>query len=66
MKDGFFAANSLYLPITTTANQEDYTLYVLAIIMESKITPSYGQNSSRNVPVGISSLAQTIENMASK
>ncbi len=48
-------------PPSTTANQEDYILHVLAISVDGKMHT----DSSSNVPAGISSMAQTIENMAS-
>jgi hypothetical protein len=63
-KNGFFEANSVYPP-STTANQEDYILHVLAISVDGKTHTVLWTDSSSNVPAGISSMAQTIENMAS-
>jgi hypothetical protein len=63
-KNGFFEANSVYPP-STIANQEDYILQVLAISMDDKMHTVLWTDSSSNVPSGISSMAQTIENMAS-
>jgi hypothetical protein len=63
-RNGFFEANSVYPP-STTANQKDYLLHVLAISVDSKMHTVLWTDSSSNVPAGISSMAQTIENMAS-
>jgi hypothetical protein len=63
-KNGFFEVNSVYPP-STTANQEDYILHVLAISVGGKMHMVLWTDSSSNVPSGISSMAQTIENMAS-
>jgi hypothetical protein len=63
-KNGFFEANSVYSP-STTANQEDYILHVLAILVDGKMHTVLWTDSSSNVPSGISSIAETIENMAS-
>src|ERR687893_16385 len=63
-KNGFFEANSVYPP-STTANQEDYILHVLAISVDGKTHTVLWTDSSSNVPAGISSIAQRIENMAS-
>jgi hypothetical protein len=63
-KNGFFGANSVYPP-STIANQEDYILHVLAISVDGKMHTVLWTDSSSNVPAGISSMAQTIENMAS-
>src|SRR5215212_8860501 len=63
-KNGFFEANSVYSP-STTANQEDYILHVLAILVDGKMHTVLWTNSSSKVPAGISSIAETIENMAS-
>jgi hypothetical protein len=63
-KNGFFEANSVYPP-NTTANQADYILHVLAISVDGKTHTVLWTDSSSNVPAGISSIAQTIENMAS-
>jgi hypothetical protein len=63
-KNGFFEANSVYPP-STTANQEDYILHVLAVSVDGKVHTVLWTDSSNNVPAGISSVAQTIENMAS-
>jgi hypothetical protein len=62
-KNGFFEANSVYPP--STANQENYILHVLAISVNGKTHTVLWTDSSSNVPGGISSIAQTIENMAS-
>ena len=62
-KNGFFEANSVYPP--NTANQEDYILHVLAISVNGKTHTVLWTDSSSNVPAGISSIAQRIENMAS-
>ena|SRR5918996_4096291 len=64
-KNGFFEANSVYPPNTNTANQEDYILHVLAISVNGKTHTVLWTDSSSNVPAGISSIAQRIENMAS-
>lgn len=64
-KNGFFEANGVYPP-STTANQEDYILHVLAISVDGKTHTVLWTDSSSNVPAGISTMAQTIENMASK
>jgi hypothetical protein len=63
-KNGFFEANSMYPP-STTASQEDYILHVLAISVDGKTHTVLWTDSSNNVPAGISSIAQTIEIMAS-
>jgi hypothetical protein len=63
-KNGFFEANSMYPP-NTTVSQEDYILHVLAISVDDRIHTVLWIDSSGNVPAGISSLSQTIENMAS-
>jgi hypothetical protein len=63
-KNGFFEANSMYPP-STAANQGDYILHVLAISVDGRIHTVLWTDSSSNVPAGISSIAQTIENMAS-
>jgi hypothetical protein len=63
-KNGFFEANSVYPP-STTVNQEDYILHVLAISLDGKTHTVLWTESSSNVPIGISSMARTIENMAS-
>jgi hypothetical protein len=63
-KNGFFGANSVYPP-NTTANQEDYILHVLAISVDDRMHTVLWTVSSGNVPAGIFSMAQTIENMAS-
>ncbi|HKG89310.1 MAG TPA: hypothetical protein VKA95_13375 [Nitrososphaeraceae archaeon] len=62
-RNGFFEANSVYPPITT-ANQKDYLLHVLAVSVNGKMHTVLWTDSSNNVPAGISSVAQTIENMA--
>jgi hypothetical protein len=63
-RNGFFEANSVYPP-STTANQKDYLLHVLAISVDGKMHTVLWTDSSSNVPSGISSTAQMIENMAS-
>src|SRR5215203_2007645 len=63
-KNGFFEANGVYPP-SSTANQEDYILHVLSISMDDRMHTVLWADSSGNVPAGISSIAQTIENMAS-
>jgi hypothetical protein len=63
-KNGFFEANSVYPP-STTANQEDHILRVLSISVDGKTHTVLWTDSSSNVPAGISSMAQTIENIAS-
>src|ERR687891_813361 len=63
-KNGFFEANSMYPP-NTTASPEDYILHVLAISVDGKVHTVLWTDSSSNVPAGISSIAQTIEIMAS-
>jgi hypothetical protein len=63
-RNGFFEANSVYPP-NTTANQKDYILNVLAISVDGKMHTVLWTDSPSNVPAGISSMAQTIENMAS-
>jgi hypothetical protein len=52
-------------PPSTNANQKDYLLHVLAISANGKMHTVLWTDSSSNVPAGISSLAQTIENTAS-
>jgi hypothetical protein len=64
IKNGFFEANSVYPP-STNANQKDYLLHVLAISANGKMHTVLWTDSSSNVPTGISSIAQTIENLAS-
>ena len=64
IKNGFFEANSVYPP-STNANQKDYLLHVLAISANGKMHTVLWTDSSSNVPAGISSMAQTIENLAS-
>ena len=62
-RNGFFEANSMYPPIAA-ASQEDYILHVLAISADDKMHTVLWTDSSSNVPAGISSMAKTIENMA--
>src|SRR5918996_1622084 len=62
-KNGLFEANSVYPP--STANQEDYILHVLAISVNGKTHTVLWTDSSSNVPAGISSITQRMENMAS-
>ena len=50
-------------PPSTAANQGDYILHVLAISVDGRIHTVLWTDSSSNVPAGISSIAQTIENM---
>lgn len=64
-KNGFFQANGVYPP-STTANQQDYTLHVLSIVMDGKTYTVLWTDASSDVPVGLSSTAQAIKNMASK
>jgi hypothetical protein len=52
-------------PPSTTASQEDYILHVLAISVDGKMHTVLWTDSSGNVPSGISSIAQAIQNMAS-
>jgi hypothetical protein len=63
-RNGFFETNSVYPP-STNANQKDYLLHVLAISANGKMHTVLWTDSSSNVPTGISSIAQTIENLAS-
>ena len=49
-KNEFFEANSVYPP-STTANQEDYILHVLAISVDGKTHTVLWTDSSSNVPV---------------
>jgi hypothetical protein len=63
-RNGFFEANSVYPP-STAADQKDYILHVLAISLDGTMHTVLWTDSSSNVPAGISSMAQTIENMAS-
>jgi hypothetical protein len=62
-RNGFFEANSVYPPSTTT--NQDYILHVLAISVDDRMHTVLWTDSSSNVPAGITSMAQTIENMAS-
>jgi hypothetical protein len=62
-RNGFFETNNVYHP-STTANQKDYLLHVLAISVDVKMHTVLWTDSSSNVPAEISSLAQTIESMA--
>jgi hypothetical protein len=59
-----FEANNVYPP-SIAANQKDYLLHVLAISVDGKMHTVLWTDSPSNVPAGISSMAQTIENMAS-
>jgi hypothetical protein len=61
-RNGFFETNSVYPP-STTANQKGYILHVLAISVDGKMHTVLWTDSSSNVPAGISSMAQSIENM---
>ncbi len=61
-RNGFFETNSVYPP-STTANQKGYILHVLAISADGKMHTVLWTDSSSNVPAGISSMAQSIENM---
>jgi hypothetical protein len=61
-RNGFFEANGVYPP-STTANQKGYILHVLAISVDGKMHTVLWTDSSSNVPAGISSMAQSIENM---
>lgn len=63
-RNKFFEANSVYPP-STNAIQQDYILHVLAIIMNGKMHTVLWTDVSSNVPAGVSSVAQTIEDMAS-
>ena len=63
-RNGFFETNSVYAP-STNANQKDYLLHVLAISANGKMHTVLWTDSSSNVPTGIPSIAQTIENLAS-
>ena len=64
-KSGFFQANSVYPP-STTANQQDYTLHILSVVMDGKTYTVLWTDTSSDVPVGLTSVAQAIENLASK
>jgi hypothetical protein len=58
---GFFQANSLYPPST-----QNYTLHILGIVMDGETHTVLWTDTSTDVPVGLTSVAQAIENMASE
>jgi hypothetical protein len=63
-KNGFFQANSIYPPDTTDA--QDYTLHILNVKMDNRLHTVLWADTSSNVPAGLLSIVQVIENMASK
>lgn len=58
---GFFEANSVYPPST-----QDYTLHILGIVMDGKMHTVLWTDTSTDVLVGLTSVAQAIENIASE
>jgi hypothetical protein len=63
-KNGFFQANSIYPPDTTDA--QDYTLHILNVKMDNRSHTVLWADTSSNVPGGLISIVQAIENIASK
>ena len=63
-KNGFFQANSIYPPNTTDA--QDYTLHILNVKMDNRLHTVLWADTSSNVPGGLISIVQAIENIASK
>jgi hypothetical protein len=63
-KNGFFQANSIYPPDTTDA--QDYTLHILNVRMDNRLHTVLWADTSSNVPSGLLSIVQAIENRASK
>jgi hypothetical protein len=61
-KNGFFAASSIYPPRTT--GTQDYTLYILSITMNNRLHTVLWADTSSNVPNGLLSIVQAIENMS--
>jgi hypothetical protein len=58
---GFFQANSIYPPST-----QNYTLHILGVVMDGETHTVLWTDTSTDVPVGLTSVAQAIENMASE
>ncbi|HEX2068284.1 MAG TPA: hypothetical protein VHF08_06245 [Nitrososphaeraceae archaeon] len=63
-KNGFFQANSIYPPNTTDA--QDYTLHILNVRMDNRLHTVLWADTSSNVPSGLLSIVQAIENISSK
>ena len=63
-KNGFFQANSIYPP--NTADAQDYTLHILNIKMDNRLHTVLWADTSSSVPAGLLSIAEVIENIASK
>jgi hypothetical protein len=60
----FFQANNFYPP--NMSGPQNYTLYILSIIMDNKSRTVLWSDTSSNVPAGMSRIAQTMEEIASK
>ncbi|HYZ95804.1 MAG TPA: hypothetical protein VE524_04250 [Nitrososphaeraceae archaeon] len=63
-KNGFFQASSIYPPNTTDA--QDYILNILNVRMDNRMHTVLWADTSSNVPGGLISIVQAIENIASK
>ena len=61
-KSGFFAVSSVYPP--GTSGTQDYTLYTLSITMNDRLHTVLWADTSSNVPDGLLSIVQAIENMS--
>jgi hypothetical protein len=60
----FFQANNVYPP--NASGPQDYTLHILSITMDNKSRTVLWSDTSSNVPAGMSRIAQTMEEIASK
>jgi hypothetical protein len=60
----FFQAKNVYPP--AASGPQDYTLNILSITMDNVSRTVLWSDTSTNVPVGISRIAQTLEEIASK
>jgi hypothetical protein len=63
-KNGFFQANSIYPPNPTEA--QDYTIHILNVRMDNRSHTVLWADTSNNVPPGLLSIVQQIENLASQ
>ncbi len=63
-KNGFFQASSIYPPNPTGA--QDYTINILSVRMDNGLHTVLWADTSNNVPRGLLSIVQEIENLASK
>jgi hypothetical protein len=61
---GLFEANNVYPP--DPAGSQDYTLNVLSVTMDNKPRTIIWSSTSENVPTGLTSLANAIEDIISR